>query len=242
MDEALLCRVRSHLASVRVPSNYDKVYKDECMYSFATPESEHGLFVNMANWHGVGARFLDIDNAKTGNVLYYNEQHRRIPLSKQEQTAREVAPTKMAIGGDHGFQVGQKGYNIAEEQCLVLMPERTTIPLPCPELPELILNAIAAIQVCLRKRWSASCRLAACHTAHACLYNAGPRRSPQAAAGGRMGGAAHPEQVRSNTRATPPRPQDLTAAKRLDLRLHRSYREPVAQPFNRKDRLWKEAL
>lgn len=156
MDEALLNRVRSHLSSVKVPSNYDKVYKDECMYSFADPESEHGLFVNMSNWHGVGARFLEVDHAKTGNVLYYNEQHRRIPLTQQEQTSRDAAPTKMAIGGDHGFQVGQKGYNITKEQFLVLMPEKTMIPLPCPELPELILNAITAIQVSLTS-------IAVCH-------------------------------------------------------------------------------
>lgn len=148
MDEALLSRVRSHLASVKVPTNYDKVYKDECIYSFADFESEHGLFINMGNWHGVGARFLQLDHAKTGNVLYYHEQHRRIPLSDEEQAARDVAPTKMAIGGDHGFQVGQKNYNIAKEQCLVLMPEKTAITLPCPDLPELVLNAITAIQVC----------------------------------------------------------------------------------------------
>lgn len=147
MDEAVLSRVRSQLASVKVPTNYDKVYKDECMYSFADFESENGLFINMGNWHGVGARFLELDHAKTGNVLYYNEKHRRIPLTDEEQVARDVAPTKMAIGGDHGFQVGQKMYNIAKEHSLVLMPEKATIPLPCPELPELVLNAITAIQV-----------------------------------------------------------------------------------------------
>lgn len=132
---------------MKVPSTYDKVYKDECMYSFADFESEHGLFINMGNWHGVGARFLDLDHAKTGNVLYYNEKHKRIPLTEEEQASRDAAPTKMAIGGDHGFQVGKANYNIAQEQFLVLMPERTTIPLPCPELPELVLNAITAIQV-----------------------------------------------------------------------------------------------
>jgi ubiquitin carboxyl-terminal hydrolase 5/13 len=35
------------MRSVRTPSHYDKVYKEECMYSYATPESEGGLYLNL---------------------------------------------------------------------------------------------------------------------------------------------------------------------------------------------------
>ena len=51
MDTALLDRIRSHLSQVKVPSNYDKVYKDECMYCFASPESTDGIFVNLSLIH-----------------------------------------------------------------------------------------------------------------------------------------------------------------------------------------------
>jgi ubiquitin carboxyl-terminal hydrolase 5/13 len=147
MDEGVLESIRAHLQHVKVPSSYDKVYKDECMYSFADAESEHGIFVNMRNWHGVGDRFLELDHQRTGNCLYYNEQHQRIPLSQEAVESQEAAPTKMAIGGDHGFQVNQKNYEIAKSSFLVIMPGKTIIPLPSPELPELVLNAIAGIQV-----------------------------------------------------------------------------------------------
>jgi ubiquitin carboxyl-terminal hydrolase 5/13 len=162
MEPALLDRIRSHLSEVKVPSNYDKVYKDECMYSFASPESQDGIFVNMKNWQGVGARFLELDHQRTGASLYYNEEHQRVPISQETAEAQEAAPTKMAIGGDQGFQVSKKRYEISKLCRLVVMPEKTVVELPCPELPELLLQAISAIQVCCDRHPQVPCSPVAC--------------------------------------------------------------------------------
>jgi ubiquitin carboxyl-terminal hydrolase 5/13 len=53
--EALVDRVRAHMRAVKKPSHYDKVYKDECSFSYATPEALEGLFINMQTWQ-VGLR------------------------------------------------------------------------------------------------------------------------------------------------------------------------------------------
>jgi ubiquitin carboxyl-terminal hydrolase 5/13 len=53
----------------------------------------------------------------------------------------------MAIGGAGGFQVDRPKFSVEKEFALVIMPDRAAIPLPCPELPELVLDAIGAIQV-----------------------------------------------------------------------------------------------
>ena len=37
-------------SSARVPSNSNQVYKDECMFSFTTPESEGGLYMNLQSF------------------------------------------------------------------------------------------------------------------------------------------------------------------------------------------------
>lgn len=50
MSEALIDSVRAHMRTVKAPSHYDKVYKDECMFSYATPEAPDGLFINMQTW------------------------------------------------------------------------------------------------------------------------------------------------------------------------------------------------
>jgi ubiquitin carboxyl-terminal hydrolase 5/13 len=147
MDAAVLAEVRAALKKVRVPSSYDRVYKDECVFSFATPESPEGIFVNLNSWVGVGSRFLDLDHLRSGNVLYYNERHKRIPIKEADQAARESVPKKLAIGGDDGFQVDKKDYTIEKEYALALMPKRIVIPLTNTELPELVLQAVAAIQV-----------------------------------------------------------------------------------------------
>ena len=59
----------------------------------------------------------------------------------------EAKPNKLAIGGEGGFQVGGPKYDIEKTRSLVIMPEIITIPLPCPQLPELVLNAINGIIV-----------------------------------------------------------------------------------------------
>jgi ubiquitin carboxyl-terminal hydrolase 5/13 len=147
VDEGTLERIRAELSKIRVPTSYSKIYKDECMFSFATPESEGGLYVNLNTWHGVGSRFLAMDHERSGGVLYLNERHKRVPLQDEEMTNGSSAPTKMKLGGDDGFQVDKKNYTIEKTAALVLMPDNTRIELPCPELPELVLRTIAAIEV-----------------------------------------------------------------------------------------------
>lgn len=43
----VLERVRSGMGSVRIPGHYDQVFKDECLFSFDTPESAGGLYINL---------------------------------------------------------------------------------------------------------------------------------------------------------------------------------------------------
>lgn len=47
---AVLDAVRAGMRGLRPPSHHDKVYKDECMYSFDSPESPGGLFVNLRSY------------------------------------------------------------------------------------------------------------------------------------------------------------------------------------------------
>ena len=70
MDEPFLALVRSAMASVKKPTAFDVVYKDECQFCFDTPFSEGGLYVNLSSLMGVGHEFLDLDRTRTGNKLY----------------------------------------------------------------------------------------------------------------------------------------------------------------------------
>lgn len=75
----------------------------------------------------------------------------KVPLSDEQKAAQEQVPEKLAIGGDKGFQVDGPAENIVKHSELVLLEgdkSIVTVPLPCQDLPEVILNAIKAVQVC----------------------------------------------------------------------------------------------
>lgn len=50
VPEEVLDKVRAGMRGLQPPGHYDKVYKDECMYSFDTPESPGGLYVNLKSF------------------------------------------------------------------------------------------------------------------------------------------------------------------------------------------------
>ena len=45
--EEVLSAVRANMRGLRAPSHHEKVFKDECMFSFESPESPGGLFINL---------------------------------------------------------------------------------------------------------------------------------------------------------------------------------------------------
>lgn len=133
------------MGSVRSPGHYDKVYKDECTFSFDTPESPGGLYINMNSFQAFGEKYVELDYSRTNNHLYLNEKHVKVPISQEEEESAKAAPTKMNIGGEGGFQLEKKLYNLEKQITLVIMPERTCIELPCSDLPEVVLQAINAV-------------------------------------------------------------------------------------------------
>lgn len=72
----------------------------------------------------------------------------QVPLSAEERQKQEQTPEKLAIGGDSGFQVDGPAHSIDKLSELVLLGANIRVPLPCLDLPEVIINAVEAIQVC----------------------------------------------------------------------------------------------
>lgn len=55
---------------VKVPGPGSRVYKDECFYSFDSPECSTGLYICLNRWIGVGKRFLQRYSSRTDNKLF----------------------------------------------------------------------------------------------------------------------------------------------------------------------------
>uniref|UniRef100_A0A671QD03 Ubiquitin carboxyl-terminal hydrolase n=1 Tax=Sinocyclocheilus anshuiensis TaxID=1608454 RepID=A0A671QD03_9TELE len=60
----------SILSTIRVPRPGDRVHKDECAFSFASPESDGGLYVCMNSFLGFGSKYVERHHAKTGQRAY----------------------------------------------------------------------------------------------------------------------------------------------------------------------------
>lgn len=78
VEEILLDQIRSHMKDVKAPGHYDKVFKDECMFSFATSESKGGLYINMTTHQSFSDEYVDLDFKRNGNVLYLHEKAHRV--------------------------------------------------------------------------------------------------------------------------------------------------------------------
>lgn len=80
VSEDELNLVRKHMSTVRVPAHYDRVFKDECQFSFDTALSPDGLYINLSSWQAFGGEFVHIDGKKSGQQLYLHEQWQKVFL------------------------------------------------------------------------------------------------------------------------------------------------------------------
>ena len=62
--------LQSLAGASKIPGPHDKVYKDECFFSFDSPESETGLYVCLNRWIGVGKKFLNKYSNRTDNKIF----------------------------------------------------------------------------------------------------------------------------------------------------------------------------
>lgn len=153
---ALLPVIRSQFGGLRLPTARDKVYKDECLFSFDSPFSSTGLYVNLSTWAGFGEQYYLEDAAKTGHKLYLHQKWDQVEKKKggdgddEEENTRDgaAAPevTTLAIGVPGGFMSESK-YDIIKTHALVVLTDGgpVSVPLPCAELPEFVSNILQAV-------------------------------------------------------------------------------------------------
>uniref|UniRef100_A0A8B9GYK9 Ubiquitin carboxyl-terminal hydrolase n=1 Tax=Astyanax mexicanus TaxID=7994 RepID=A0A8B9GYK9_ASTMX len=118
----------SVLSTVRVPRPGDRVHKDECAFSFASPESEGGLYVCMNSFLGFGSQFVERHHARTGQKAYLHITRTRKKEDDNNSASGDPPkkkPTRLAIGMEGGFDVEQDQYE--EDVKVVLFPDRQEV-------------------------------------------------------------------------------------------------------------------
>lgn len=148
--------LEKHLSEVRVPNDHQDIYKDECVYSYDTPETATGLYVSLASFLGFGEEYVQGYAEKSGNSVFLHIQRRKLPKSDASKGAmmndeassgpvRKI--TRLAIGIEGGYNdKDTQCYEIKETYSIVVMPNMgVKIPYPNPELPTIVTKCVEKI-------------------------------------------------------------------------------------------------
>ncbi|GAB9463897.1 Ubiquitin carboxyl-terminal hydrolase [Globisporangium polare] len=146
---------------VRVARASDRVYRDECAFSFDSALSASGLFTNLGSFTSFGAAYVPLDLARSPNApqLYLHQKHRRVKKAPSAvatadggsaPAAEPAAPTKLAIGGEGGFAVNAEDkYDLVKTYELVALSpqnvELLRVAIDSPEVPQKIQDAVQAL-------------------------------------------------------------------------------------------------
>jgi len=136
---------------IRVPSWLDKVYKDECSFSFDTPESQDGLFICLHTFLGFSKQFVEMYHSLTGLKLFFNIKKTKKQIENENQSSlapQEKKPKRFAIGVEGGFNPDENKFEVEETNRLVLLPEFAEVSIDeakliCPAVEESIIRILS---------------------------------------------------------------------------------------------------
>ncbi|XP_018615074.1 ubiquitin carboxyl-terminal hydrolase 13 isoform X1 [Scleropages formosus] len=137
-----------YMPTIKVPKTGDRVYKDECVFSFDSPESEGGLYVCMNTFLGFGREHVERHYRKTGQSVYMHLK--RTIKEKATGAAGGAVPRrrngKVFLDLELNCDFNCDDYEYEDEAKLVIFPDHFEIPLPnIEELPALVTIACDAV-------------------------------------------------------------------------------------------------
>ncbi|XP_033328036.2 ubiquitin specific protease 5 [Megalopta genalis] len=135
-----------HLSTIRIPEKHDKIYKDECVYSFDTPDSLTGLYVSLSSFLGLGQDHVQRYYLLSKNPVFLHIKRTKEEIPSEPQgEGPEKKITRLAIGTSDGFAPDQQKYIYHETYQIVILPNFTMISYPTDNLPEKVVQAITCI-------------------------------------------------------------------------------------------------
>ncbi|XP_058466029.1 ubiquitin carboxyl-terminal hydrolase 5 [Malaya genurostris] len=138
--------LQKQINQIKIPCANDNVYKEECVYSFDSPESASGLYVSLASFLGFGEPFAEGYAVKTGNKVFLHLKRDKIAVVDSPEEGPEKKITRLAIGVEGGFNPSeQKKYEYKEHYKIIILPERVTFNYPNQDLPLIVQNSVEAV-------------------------------------------------------------------------------------------------
>ncbi|XP_067648406.1 ubiquitin carboxyl-terminal hydrolase 5 [Eurosta solidaginis] len=145
--------LQKHLTKIRVPSENTPIYKDECVYSYDTPETPTGLYVSLSSFLSFGEAYVKRYAEKTGNAVFLHIHRIKTPKDGAASgvCANEGGPerkiTRLAIGVEGGYNdANEKKYDIKDTLSIVVMPDLgKKLQYPDEQLPLIVTQSVEAL-------------------------------------------------------------------------------------------------
>ncbi|XP_031232445.1 ubiquitin carboxyl-terminal hydrolase 13 isoform X4 [Mastomys coucha] len=137
-----------HMPTIRVPRSGDRVYKNECAFSYDSPNSEGGLYVCMNTFLAFGREHVERHFRKTGQSVYMHlKRHMREKIRGASGGALpKRRNSKIFLDLDMDDDLNSDDYEYEDEAKLVIFPDHYEIALPnIEELPALVTIACDAV-------------------------------------------------------------------------------------------------
>ncbi|KAK3861727.1 hypothetical protein Pcinc_032343 [Petrolisthes cinctipes] len=140
-------KLSQHFKNIRVPQGGDKVYKDECMFCFDTPESETGVYVCLGTFLGWCREHVPKYSQRSGKCVFLHLRRKKKELPPEKEMEPEKKIARLAIGVEGGFNpdANKKRYEYEEFNSVVVLPGFDVISLPNPDLPELVQQSVGGV-------------------------------------------------------------------------------------------------
>lgn len=137
--------------SIRVPQGGDKVFKEECVYCFNSPEDDGGLYVCLATFLGFCDEHVSLHIVKTPHRVFLHLKKVQKPQTETDTTTEippKKKPTRLAIGVEGGFDVEKPKIEYDEFNSIAVLGtggDPLVIPLPNGDLPLQVQLSIAGV-------------------------------------------------------------------------------------------------
>uniref|UniRef100_A0A034W439 Ubiquitin carboxyl-terminal hydrolase n=1 Tax=Bactrocera dorsalis TaxID=27457 RepID=A0A034W439_BACDO len=142
--------IQKHLSKIRVPCDNTPIYKDECVYSFDTPETPTGLYISLSSFLSFGEQYVKKYAEKTGNAVFLHIHRVKTPkkgVAATDEGGPERKITRLAIGVEGGYNdANEKTFDIKDTYSIVVMPDiDKKFPFPNEEFPLLVTQSVEAL-------------------------------------------------------------------------------------------------
>ena len=129
VSEEILERVRRELGKVRVPTDQDRVWKDECAFSYENAFSKDGVFVSLQTWIAYSKSYLGLATQRPGSCglfLRVRSEKKAVgdgPDDAQGKPSSMEADkaggpdrvTEFALGTENGFKLDTQKYKVEND-------------------------------------------------------------------------------------------------------------------------------